>query len=202
MRLEANFCLTKNKKCVLAWLSDLSATKSLKSCGPFSSWENHYPVESSKQIRQLGSNRNFVFFCLGEIGFKCCELMSVTKVHSVCGLKQWSRPQISIRHLISIIWSQFISRPNIRLQVSLLTNDNGLSKLQKPPRYSYRWPNNAIVILAIVIFTMPQGWLLIWVQCLTIECWRLGHRGCRLGICQKIYRTEFSVVRILHPENA
>ena len=103
--------------------------------------------------------------------------MSVTKVHSVCGLKQWSRPQISTRHLISIIWSQFISRPNIRLQVLLLTNDNGLSELQKPPRFSYRWPNNAIVILAIVILTMPQGWLLIWVQCLTIECWRLGHRG-------------------------
>ena len=121
-----------------------------------------------------------LFFCLGKIGFKphmSCELISVTKVHSVCGLKQWSRPQISTRHLISVIWSQFISRPNIRLQVLLLTNDNGLSKLQKPPRFSYRWPNNAIVILAIVILTMPQGWLLIWVQCLTIECWRLGHRG-------------------------
>ena len=125
----------------------------------------------------LAQTEILFFFCLGEIGFKCCELMSVTKVHSVCGLKQWSRPQISTRHLISVIWSQFISRPNIRLQVLLLTNDNGLSKLQKPPRFSYRWPNNAIVILAIVILTVPQGWLLIWVQCLTIECWRLGHRG-------------------------
>ena len=32
--------------------------------------------------------------------------------------------------------------------------------------------------------------------------WKILTTGARLGICQKIYRTEFSGERILHTENA